>query len=259
MPRHSLRIATVPYCNAFPLTHYLPQELPDAEIIPYYPSKMRQQLLADEIDLALMPVAELLRTPCAKIVSNCSIASDGDVRSVKLFSKKPIEEIQTLALDTASRSSVTICRLILQHFYHIVPIQEDLPLDAPLNSCSSDAFVVIGDRCMSYVPLEQWQYRCDLGGLWKQNTGLPLVFAAWIGINAQSSEPETIQSLETARDKGLTQLELLIKEEVRRGVKLPLPENEVLDYYRNAIVYTLSERANESLQLFLDLARHYDL
>src|SRR5215469_14084452 len=100
----TMRIGTVPYCNAFPLIHFLPEYMPGATISECLPSNMRQQLADQNLDLALMPVAELLFLPQGKIVSNCCIACDGAVRSVLLFSRKPIEHIRTIAMDTASKS-----------------------------------------------------------------------------------------------------------------------------------------------------------
>jgi chorismate dehydratase len=252
-----IRLGTVPYCNAFPLTHFLPDVLPDAELTSWYPSAMRQQLLTGRLDLALMPVAELLHIPNAEIVSHCCIACNGEVRSVRLISKKPLTHIKTLALDTASRSSVTICLLILRHFYAITPAVETLPPDLPLDSCPADAFVVIGDRSLSYKPAEQWQYRYDIGTLWKENTGLPLVFAAWIGLGAGSADvmsAEVIAALETSRDKGLANLEMVLREKQQEGVVLPAAVDDVLDYYRNAIVYTLGGNEQKSLRLFLELS-----
>jgi chorismate dehydratase len=249
-----IRLGTVPYCNAFPLTHFLSGVLPNADLTPWYPSEMRQELVAGKLDFALMPVAELMYIPKAQIISNCAIACSGEVRSVRLISKKPIEQIKTIALDTASRSSITICRIILRHFYGINPVQEKLPLDVPLDNCSTDAFAVIGDRALSYQPAEHWQYRYDIGTLWKEKTGLPLVFAAWIGIASPQNNAETAPALETARDKGLAQLAAVITQKQRAGVVFPVPFDEVLDYYRNAIVYQLGEAEYTSLQLFFELA-----
>ena len=214
---------------------------------------MREQLVHRQLDLAMMPVAELLHFPQGKIISNCCIACNGAVRSVLLVSRKPIEQIQTLSLDTASRSSVLISELILRHFYGLQPEKHRLETNQNPNDCQTDAFVIIGDRALSYQPSNGWEYRYDMGELWKAKTGLPLVFAAWIG----SSEDSSVASaLEAARDKGVQNLEAILVTKERQGIALPLVREQILDYYRRAIVYTMGKDERAGLQCFFDLCNH---
>lgn len=253
-----LHIGTVPYCNALPLIHYLSETIPGMVLSEWFPSTMRLQLQTRNLDLAMMPVAELMNLPNGKIVSNCSIASNGAVRSVLLVSSKPLENIQTLSLDTASRSSVTICRLFLKHFYNLEPELFKLPADKPLNDCTTDAFVVIGDRALAFQPSERWEHLYDIGGIWKEKTGLPLVFAAWI--TCFSREQKTIDSwtdwqniavgLQTARDKGTANIETILDSKK----DFPVSRQEMLEYFTQNIVYTLGSEERKGLQTFFDLA-----
>ena len=249
----TLHIGTVPYCNAFPLIHYLPEYMPDAVISEWYPSEMRQQLTYQQLDLALMPVAELMFLPNGKIISNCSIACNGTVQSVLLFSRKPIEQIQTIALDTASRSSVRICELILWHFYGLRPEKHQLEQNHNPDDCSMDAFVIIGDRALAYQPSDCWAYRYDIGELWKEKTGLSLVFAAWIGCSPKIEDSTILSALEAARDYGLQHLEAILDTKEQQGITLPLDRERILDYYRRAIVYTMGESERAGLQCFFDI------
>ena len=248
----TLQIGTVPYCNAFPLIHFLPEYLPGAVISEWVPSSMLEQLVRQKLDLALMPVAELLSFPQGKIVSNCCIACNGAVRSVLLVSRKPIEQIQTLSLDTASRSSVMICKLILGHFYGLTPITHRLEQSSNPEDCPTDAFLVIGDRALALQSSGQWCYRYDIGELWKAKTGLPLVFAAWIGTALDTS---IVSALEASRDRGLQQLEAIIEAKERQGIALPLDRKQILDYYCRAIVYKMGEEERTGLQYLFDLER----
>ena len=251
----TLQIGTVPYCNAFPLIHYLPECLPGVVISEWLPSKMRQQLVERTLDLALLPVAELLFLPEGKIVGNCSIACNGTVRSVLLFSRKPIEQIRTVALDTASRSSVTICELILRHFYGIRLEKHRLEQKQNPDDCRTDAFVIIGDPALAYKPSGCWHFHYDLGELWKKHTGLPLVFAAWVGCSPLADDASLATALESSRDRGVQQLELVLDVKERQGVALPLDRKQILDYYRRAVVYTIGEEERAGLQCFFDLAK----
>ena len=249
----TLQIGTVPYCNAFPLVHYLPEYLSGAVISEWVPSAIRRQLADQKIDLALMPVAELPFLTNGRIVSNCCIACNGAVRSVLLFSRKPIGQIRTISLDTASRSSVTVCELILRHFYGLQPDKYRLESGQNPNDCQTDAFVVIGDRALAYQPSDCWTNRYDIGELWKQHTGLPLVFAAWIGRSPQVEETTVISALENSRDQGLLQLETILDAKEQQGIALPLSRDKVLDYYRRAVVYTMSEEERAGLRCFFRL------
>jgi chorismate dehydratase len=246
-----IQIGTVPYSNAFPLVHHLPEYLPGAVISAWYPSALREQLSTHRIDLALMPVAELLHFPQGKIISNCSIACNGAVRSVLMYSRKPIEQIRTISLDAASRSSVLICKLILRHYYGLQPEEHQLGTDQNPNECSTDAFVIIGDRALAFQPWDCWTHRYDIGELWKEKTGLSLVFAAWIG---RSSDSSLASALESCRDRGLQQLEAVLDAKEQQGVALPLNREQMLDYYRRAIVYTMGKEEYAGLQYFFDLA-----
>ena len=254
----TLRIGTVPYCNAFPLIHYLPDYLPGALISEWLPSAMRHQLAEQTLDLALMPVAELQFLPHGKIVSNCCIACNGAVRSVLLFSRKPIQHIRTIALDTASRSSVMICELLLRHFYEILPEKHRLETSQHPDDCQTDAFLIIGDRALAYQPSGCWEYRYDIGELWKVQTGLPLVFAAWIGCSPQAAEPSVVLALEASRNRGLQHLETILDAKEQQGITLPLGREQVLDYYRHAVVYTMEKPERAGLQHFFELTKTDD-
>ena len=250
----TLKIGTVPYCNAFPLIHYLPEYLPDAVISEWVPSAMRQQLAEGKLDMALMPIAELPFLPNSKIVSNCCIACNGAIRSVLLFSRKPIEQIRTISLDTASKSSVTICELVLRHFYRIQPDKHRLEQHQNPDDCRTDAFVVIGDRALAYRPSNSWAYRYDIGELWRAKTGLSLVFAAWAGCSPLVEDFSLISALESARDRGLRQLEAILDAKM----VLPLSREQILDYYRRAIVYTMGKEEHAGLECFFHLCESSD-
>ena len=249
----TIHIGTVPYCNAFPLVYHLPEVLPQAVVSEWVPSAMRKQLVEGRLDLALMPVAELSKVPQGKIVSNCCIACNGAVRSVLLVSRKPIEQIQTISLDSASRSSVKVCEVLLRRFYNLEPEKHSLETGVNPNDCFTDAFVIIGDRALAYRPNALWNYRYDIGELWKLMTGLPLIFAAWVGCTPRAWNPALASALETARDWGLQQLDTILDTKKQQGVALPLAREQILDYYRQAVVYRIGEEENAGLQCFLSL------
>ena len=248
-----LQVGTVPYCNAWPLVHYLPSRLSGMLLSEWFPSEMRLRLMAHHLDLALMPVAELMNLPYGKIVGNGCIACRGPVQSVRLISKKPIEKIKTISLDTASRSSITICELLLRHFYDLRPTRYKLSADKPLDDCQTDAFVVIGDRALAFNPSARWEHCFDLGELWLEKTGLPLVFAAWIACTDRAyGSAEIIHALQEARDHGTANIPQILAE--RDPKTFPVSRDEVFTYLNDSIVYQLGDEEMRGLQSFFDLA-----
>jgi len=254
----SLRIATVPFYNAWPLTRYLKEELPGSTLSSWYPSAMRRGLLSGEIDLAMMPVAELAQMPDAVVYGNACIASRGEVRSVLLVSRVPLPEIRRIALDVASRTSVTLSISMLKTQYDVTPDTVPLDLGADLNSCDVDAMVVIGDRALALKPDQSvWKIRVDLGEWWYQTTGLPFVFAAWIGLKSLKDRRDFSEAgLNTARDRGLANIDRIIMEKLQSGPLL-VDETVLHDYFRYAIRYTLGEEEWKGLNLFVNSITFY--
>ena len=249
-----LRIATVPFYNAWPLIRFLDEELPGMSLTAWYPSAMRQGLLSGEIDLALMPVAELTVTPDAVIFGNACIAARGEAKSVLLLSRVPLSEIRRIALDVASKTSVTLTTAMLQTYHGVTPEKVPLNLEADLNQCKADAMVVIGDRALAFRPdTSSWKIRIDLGQWWSQTTGLPFVFAAWIGPKSLENRRETLErGLNTARDRGLANIDAIIAEKRKStGKPLLVDEAVLLDYFHNAMHYTLGVEERKGLDLFV--------
>jgi len=248
-----LRIATVPYYNAWPLTRYLEEELPGTSLSSWYPSAMREGLLSGELDLAMMPVAELALLPDAVVYGNGCIASRGEVKSVRLLSRVPLPQVRRIALDVASRTSVTLSMRMLKTHHGITPETVPLDLDADLNRCGEDAMVVIGDRALALQADESvWKIRIDLGEWWFQTTGLPFVFAAWIGLKSLENRRESLErSLNVARDRGLADIDRIIAEKLQAGPLL-VGEEVLRDYFHNAVHYTLGEEEWKGLQLFVN-------
>ena len=115
MPRP--KIGAVSYLNTKPLVAGLERRATDYELIFDLPSRLADQLARGDLDVALIPVIEAAAHPEYTIVSDACIACHGPVWSVKLFSKVPIAEIKTLALDEGSRTSRALTRIFLANKY----------------------------------------------------------------------------------------------------------------------------------------------
>ena len=102
------------------------------------------------------------------------------------------------------------------------------------------AGLIIGDRALEQRKISTWKY--DLGLEWKNFTGLPFVFAAWI--SNKKLPAEFIESFNRANETGLQQIEKVVKEN-------PFPYFDLKEYYTSYIKYSLNENAKKGLSAFL--------
>ncbi len=127
----SVRVGSVPYLNAKPLTHFISSPIAKVE-----PSQLAQDLRAGELDVALVPIMEVLQSPTNtyRIVDKLAIGSEREVYSVYLNYSVPLAKVQTVALDPASKTSVELARLVLEKFHRLKPryVSTDEPADAQL-------------------------------------------------------------------------------------------------------------------------------
>ena len=252
--RTTVSIGAVTYLNARPLTFCLQQQAPHARIVFDLPSRLADALSCGHIDVALVPSIELARNSELSIVSDACVACDGPVRSVKLFSRVPPEQIETLALDEGSRTSAALVRILLAERFGLHPRLEALPIGAKLDKLQADAAMLIGDRGM--LPIgDGFEYEWDLGEQWSQLTGLPLVFAMWAArpeVDLAAAE----RVLTQARDKGVERLAEIARQE---SPGLGIPESECLRYLRDNLQFQLGPRQLVGLKRFYELAAQHDL
>ena len=116
-----VRIGAVSYLNARPLVVGLESRRDRFAVRYDLPSTCARLLHSHEIDLGLIPSIEYLRGQRYAMVPDCAVASDGPVASVALFTKMPIERVRTLALDTSSRTSVALTRVMTAKYFGIAP------------------------------------------------------------------------------------------------------------------------------------------
>lgn len=246
-----LRLGVVSYLNSKPLLEDLSSLLPEAEIRLDYPSRLADQLAAEELDVALIPSIEYFRGGKRhyEIVSDACVAAQGPVLSVKLYSRVPAGKIRSLALDEGSRTSATLTRIMLAERFGVEPAIEPLPLTCSTRDTTADAILLIGDRAM--FPLdEQFPVTWDLGQEWFEWTGLPFVFAMWVARPGLDLEPiET--ALATARDRGVAHAADIAR---RESPLLGLPLPTTMQYLQHNLHFQLGAAERTGLRLFYQLA-----
>ena len=248
-----VRIGAVNYLNSKPLIEGLREDLaelaPGSELFLDYPSRLADDLEAEHLDVALVPSIECLRDPGYEVVTDACVAAHGPVLSVKLYSRVPISEIASLALDEGSRTSAALARVLLAEKFGLHPRLEPLPLGRSVDASSADAVLLIGDRAMHPLAetfVETW----DLGEVWSDWTGLPFVFALW-ATRRGTSLGRVEEALITARDRGLSRLDQIA---LREAAQLGIPTSAAADYLHHNLHFHLGPAERHGLELFQRLA-----
>lgn len=248
-----IRIGAVSYLNTKPLVFGLAERLPEAEILLDYPSRLAEALAQGELDVALVPVAEMLNHPTWQTVSDACISSRGPVLSVKLLFRTSPVEVKTLALDEGSRTSALLSQVLLRELYDVQPQLTTLPLGQTASDVNADAILVIGDRAIA-PPEEPFAEVWDLGDRWCRWTELPFVFAMWVGQGPV--DPRVAEALAAARDEGCQNAQRIARQQ---SAALDLPLELVQEYLTRNLHFRFGERERQGLELFFERVQAWDL
>lgn len=256
-----LRVGAVSFLNTKPLIYPLLDKEIQADIALSLdvPSRVAARLRDTRLDVGLIPIIEYFRANRSGtnycILPDISIASNGGVQSIQLFSRVPVHEIRRIALDTSSRSSVALLKVLLAEQYGISPaFTMCAPTVKPSTALENrqyppfEAVLLIGDPALRH--LGTTEYSVDLGEAWYKLTGLPFVYACWVA-RADASLGDLPQTLLESKERGIAQIPEIAQVEAR---KLGLPETLCLDYLQNRIKYDLDESAIAGIELFYKFA-----
>jgi cyclic dehypoxanthinyl futalosine synthase len=248
---HRLRVAGVSYLNARPLYEGLAVSPSDGwELSLALPSEVARQVAEGEADVALMPVAAAASIGDLRVVRGAAIGAFGKVRSVLLVSEVPFEEVEEVALDLSSRTSVVLARLLLKRIRNgNEPRYRGRPsADAIASVGGKRAAVVIGDAALDIEG--KFPFQLDLAEAWREWTGLPFVFAAWFGRpGALSAEHERL--LLAAKEAGVSRRDAIADAYAAGTDRAP---STLRAYLRDALRYDFGEQERAGLVRFYDEA-----
>jgi len=211
------------------------------------PSVCAQRLAAKEVNAGLVPVIEAARQHLTPIGS-LGIACRGPVRSILLLSKVPIADIRTLSLDSSSRSSVMLARIILQQGYKVQPETTVMAPDIRAMLGKSDAALIIGDPALRLDPDSTGLYTLDLGEEWFHLTSLPMVFAIWAG---HQQEPDLAKTLQASYEYGRLHLADIVMAECQERNIWP---GLAYEYLNSIIQYELTDEFKKGMKLYIEEA-----
>jgi chorismate dehydratase len=241
----ALRIGSVSYLNAKPLIYGL-DHADDLDLQLDVPSRLLDGLREKRFDIALLPVIDYQRLEGLCLVPSGGIGCDGPTLTVRIFSKKPIDRITSLACDTDSHTSVALARVILAERYGIRPEFIDLiHTDGP----PADARLLIGDKVVCEEP-PGFDHQLDLGHAWKELTGLPFVFAIWtarMGVDLR----DLPERLEQSRIEGVAHVDELI---ARHAIPRGWPAGMALQYLTVYLKFEIGQAQLRAIERFHQLA-----
>jgi chorismate dehydratase len=260
-----LKISAISYLNAAPLMWDFEHgeagadrfTVNDFDISYTIPSACAEALRAGTADIGIVPAAAYATVPDLVIIPDVAIAARRAVRSILLISKVPVDlrwtEVRTVALDTASMTSVALAKILFAKWLggarEYRPMAPDL--DTMLAAC--DAAVLIGDPALQ---VDRKRYHTlDLAEEWVARTGKSFVFAFW-AIRKQAlagrNAAATAEVFKKSRDHGLSpkKLEAIAQEWAPR---LSLPVEVIRVYLTHNIHYYLDPPCLEGLQLYYRL------
>jgi chorismate dehydratase len=251
-----LRISLVHYLNSAPLGWaflYGPFR-GQFEVIPASPAMCADQLSAGEVDIGLIPSIEYQRMPNLQILPEISIASIGKVRSILLVKPGEKQAINSVALDTSSRTSVALAKVLLQAKAGIHPEYVPCPpdLDSMLGRC--DAALLIGDPALR-IEIEKYDVT-DLAEEWVQWQQKPFVCAFWACRPGVQLPNDLNAVFLEAKKWGLGKRAEIASFYAK---SLNLPASFLEAYLYQNIDYDMSPNHIDGLQKFYQLAKQENL
>jgi chorismate dehydratase len=231
------RLGRISYVNMAPVFYRLEAEVEEIQGVP---TELNRRLLAGELDVAPISSIEYARNADRlRLLPRLCVSSEGAVDSIQLVSRKPLEHVRTVAVTPESATSVVLTKVLLPDADH-VPLGEE-----------ADAKLLIGDAALKSA-FEDPTPHYDLGRLWQERTGLPMVFAVW-------ACPEPLQA-------GLAELEDALVASVRLARAEPerlafeasgrygYPAGFLARYFEK-LRYSFGPRERAGLMTFLELAQ----
>jgi len=209
-------------------------------LVEAYPGIIADQLLNNQIDIGLVPVAIIPKLNKSYLITDYCIGTEGEVASVAIFSDVPLEEVKTLLLDYQSRTSINLAKILIKEYWKMNIKLVNAGADYRNEIRGTTAGVVIGDRALEQQKISKYSY--DLGAAWKAYTGLPFVFATWVA--NKTIDNDFIDAFNRANAYGVNHIE-----EVLESVKYE--HYDLRKYYTENLSYQFTDDKKKGLDLFL--------
>src|SRR6202162_267349 len=162
----AIRLGRISYVNMAPVFYRLEADVDEVQGVP---TDLNRRLLDGELDLAPISSIEYARhADRLRLLPRLCVSSEGAVDSIQLVARRPLEQVRTVAVTPESATSVVLTKVLIPEAEH-VPLTEE---------ANADAKLLIGDAALRSA-FEDPTPHYDLGRLWLERTGPPMVFPVW--------------------------------------------------------------------------------
>ena len=236
-----LKLGRISYVNMAPVFYRVDAEVEEVQGVP---TALNEMLVNGELDTAPISSIEYARNADKlRLLPRLCVASEGAVDSIQLVTRVPLEQVRTVAMTPESATSVALTKILL-------PGAEQAPLEA-YESGESEAKLLIGDAALRSA-FEDPTPHYDLGRMWLERTGLPMVFAVWacpepLADGLAELEDALVSSVRLARAEPE---QLAFEASQRYGY----PAGFLARYFEK-LRYRFGPRERAGLYTFLELAR----
>ena len=248
-----INLGAAPFLNMRPLIYPLEKGVVEHSfnIMYFDPSLLSENLSEGVVDVAPIPSVEFLRNDNYSILPDISISSFGKVDSVILKARKEITKIKSVSVDSRSRSSTALLRIVLELFLGLKP---EYVKREPGNGFLEgvDAGMLIGNAGLQarHLFADRYAFTYDLGELWTKETALPFVYAVMAIKKGDDSAGESCKCFPLIREEGAKLISEIVDIESR---KLGLSREQCLTYLEERIKYDLDGPKIEGLIKYRDL------
>jgi chorismate dehydratase len=273
-----LRISIVEYLNTAPLVWgFINGPLAGKYDLSFtVPSQCAEALRRGDADVAIIPSIEYQRMEGMVALPDMAIAAKREVRSLLVVSKRPIDMARRIALDTSSRATAALVRILAKEHWGIQPEFVDAAPDAAEMLKNADAALVIGDPALRIslkmeamagktagdgdccqgdpddmpVPGFETLFVYDMTYQWREMTGKPAVLAIWVG-RPNVFTPEIAADFQASKKYGLARVGEIAE---AASIKLDLPPRALERYLTENINFDLDEDNLAGLKLYFEKA-----
>ena len=249
-----LRVGRIAALNMYPIYHGLERaEDPTLEFTDGVPTTLNAALLDGRLDVSAMSsIAFARNADRLRLVPVASITADGAVDSIQVFSRVPFEEIRTVAVTPHSATSVALLRILMGTEVPTFAVLDRPPIEA-LEEV--DGVLLIGDEALAGLRTPFAPHRTDLGAVWRERTGRPMVFAVWAASQAVARDrPGAVEDLAElltkARSAYLADPEPVV---AAAAARFPFPADFIRPYL-GRLRYEFGPAERAGLEEFLRLA-----
>jgi chorismate dehydratase len=249
-----LRVGRISALNMYPIYHGLERTAdPMLSFTDGVPTALNGALLRGELDVsAVSSIAYARHATELSLMPVASITADGAADSIQLFSRVPFDEVRTVAVTPHSATSVALLRVLLGPGAPFETLAE-----APTAALERvDGVLLIGDEALTGLRAGLGDHRTDLGGLWRERLGKPMVFAVWAARAPVAREradalADLAAILRDARARYQADPESVV---AAAAARFPFPADFIRSYFQR-LRYEFGAAERDGLQTFLRLAR----